>query len=590
MDIRLRRTMSLIQKLNYLLSLNQKRQLIILAVLLLIGILFEMVGLGVLIPAFGFMLKSDIGKEYPVLQPYLDSLGNPTQLQLVMFGMSILVLVYLVKAIFLVFLSWRQSKFSAELSADLSSKLFLGYMRQPYSFHLQRNSAELFRNIQGEVGQFSFISQSVLTLAVEFSIVLGVALMLIIVEPVGALVVTSFLAVSAIAFHRLTKNKLLNWGERRQLHSGLANQHILQGLGGVKDVKLLGRESYFLDEFNVHNNTNAKIQTRVAAIGLVPRSYLELLAVIGLAGLIVLMMLQKKPLDLLLPTMGVFAAAAFRMIPSANRIMNSMQGIRYAQPVVKLLYEEFSLINNKKTDVIQSKFAFGTELKLEKVTFQYFNTSFKALDNITLNIKKGDFVGFIGLSGSGKSTLVDVILGLLIPQDGFVKVDGQDIQNNMRGWQDQIGYVPQSIYLTDDTLIANVAFGIPLAEINIETVDKVINAAQLDKFVKSLPKGLETFVGERGVRLSGGQRQRIGIARALYHDPAILLFDEATSALDSLTETGVMDAILALKREKTILIVAHRLSTVENCDKLYRLDSGKIVDEGIPETVLKQHY
>lgn len=549
---------------------------------------FEMAGLGILIPALGLMLNSNIGKEYPALQPYLNALGNPTQVQLVLWGMSVLVLVYVIKAGFLIFLSWRQSKFSAELSADISSKLFLGYMRQPYAFHLQRNSAELLRNIQNEVGQFSFISQSVITLTIEFSIVVGVAFMLIIVEPLGALVVTFFLTIAVISFHRLTKNKLLYWGERRQLHAGLANMHLLQGLGGVKDVKLLGRENYFLDEYDVHNTSNAKIQTKVAALGLVPRSYLELLAVIALAGLIVVMVIQKKPLDLLLPTMGVFAAAAFRMIPSANRIMNSLQGIRFAQPVVDLLYNEFRLIRNTEVaNPISSNFFFHSELQLKEITFQYFNTNFKALDNVTMNIKKGESVGFIGASGSGKTTLVDIVLGLLVPEKGSIIVDGQDIQKNMRIWQDQIGYVPQSIYLTDDTLRRNVAFGIPSTQVDDIAVERAIKAAQLDEFVETLPEGLETFVGERGVRLSGGQRQRIGIARALYYDPPLLLLDEATSALDTTTEVGVMQAVLALKGEKTILIVAHRLSTVANCDRLYRLDKGKVVEEGTPQTVLK---
>lgn len=580
--------MTLLNKLSYLLSKAQKRQLVVLVGLMIIGMFFEMAGLGVLIPALSLMLNSDIGKTYPVVQPYLEALGNPTQSQLVIWGMSFLVFVYLLKAVFLVFLSWRQARFTTELSSDLSRNLFLGYLRQPYTFHLQRNSAELLRNIQSEISLFTSVSQSVINLSIEFSAIIGVAFMLIFVEPLGAIVVTSFLAVSALGFHRLTKNKLLNWGKRRQFHSGLLNQHLLQGLGGVKDVKLMGREDHFIKAYAEHNTANAKIQVKVTTLGLVPRVYLELLAVIGLAGLITLMMAQKKPLDLLLPTLGIFVAAAFRLIPSVNRIMNYVQQIRYSQPVIEVLFKEFSLIRNAMvSNSNTSKLNFNHELEVKDLRFQYSNTNMNALDKVSINIKKGESVGFIGSSGSGKTTLVDVILGLLTPDTGVILLDGQDIQKNMRGWQDQIGYVPQSIYLTDDTLRHNVAFGIPNDQINDVAIARAIKASQLDEFIQSLPNKLETYVGERGIRLSGGQRQRIGIARALYHDPSILVLDEATSSLDSATERSVMKAVSALQGSKTLLIVAHRLSTVEHCDRLYRLNQGKIVEVGTPLNILK---
>lgn len=583
--------MTLLKKINYLLTYNQKRQLIFLAGLLLIGILFEMLGLGILIPALGIMLKSDIGKEYPVLQPFLEYLGNPTQVQLVVIGMLTLVFIYIIKAVFLIFLSWKQSQFSSELSADLSSKLFLGYLQQPYSFHLERNSAELLRNIQGEVALFSFISQSIISLTIEISIVIGVVAMLIIVEPVGAVVTTAFLAMAAYMYHIFTKKKVLAWGVSRQFHSGLANQHLMQGLGGVKDVKLTGRDKYFLEQFNVHNKANAKIQTRVSAVGLIPRTYLELLAVMGLAVLILFMSIRGKSFELLLPILGVFAAAAFRVIPSANRIMTALQGIRYARPVVDMLYSEFSLIRNSQMSLSSAnQIVFTDEMSINNITYNYPNSDIKVLDNVSLKIKKGESIAFIGPSGSGKSTLVDIILGLLVPISGDIYIDGTEIHNNIRSWQNQLGYVPQSIYLTDDSLRNNIAFGIAAHEINDIQVSKAIQAAQLDEFIETLPEGLETFVGERGVRLSGGQKQRIGIARALYHNPQVMIFDEATSALDGETETGVMEAISALKGIKTVIIIAHRLTTVLNCDRIYCLEKGKLIKVGTPQDVLNFDY
>jgi ABC-type multidrug transport system fused ATPase/permease subunit len=580
--------MTSVQKLRFLLSAPQKKQLLVLAGLLIIGMIFEMAGLGILIPAFGVLLKPNIAQEYPSLAPILNTLGNPTQVQLVLGGMIMLIIIYSIKSIFLVFLSWKQSKFTAGLWADLSRTLFFGYLKLPYSFHLQKNSAELLRNIQTEVGQFTIVCLAAITLTLELSALVGVAFMLIIIEPVGALVVTAFLALSAIGFHRLTKNKLLFWGQMRQYHASLTNQHLLQGLAGVKDVKLTGREEQFLEEFTKHNNAYAKIRVKVDTLGLIPRFYLELLAVVGLAGLIILMTLQHKPMDLLLPTLGVFVAAAFRMIPSVNRIMSSVQQIRHAQPVINVLYEEIKMMREDQAVKPKSiPLDFKESIVIDNVRFSYPAVSSPALDGVYVHIKKGESVGFIGPSGSGKSTLVDVLLGLLEPSDGQIKIDGKDIRDGMRNWHNQVGYVPQSIYLTDDTLRRNVAFGIPSNQINDEAVRHAINAAQLDEFVESLPEGLETFVGERGVRLSGGQRQRIGIARALYNDPPVLVLDEATSALDSATESYVMEAVNALHGNKTLLIVAHRLTTLRDCDKIYKLDHGMIISSGVPDDMFK---
>jgi ABC-type multidrug transport system fused ATPase/permease subunit len=585
----IRKSETIISKLRYLLTSGHKRQLLILGLLLFVGMLFEMAGLGVLIPVLGLLLNSDIGQEYPALKPYLQAIGNPTQIQLVLWGMTILILVYLLKSLFLIFLSWRQSKFIAELREELSQNLFLGYLKQPYTFHLQKNSAELLRNVQSEIGQFTIVSLSAINLLLELSVVVGVALMLMIVEPIGALVVTLFLAVSALVFHRMTKNKLLNWGRKRQYHASLTNQHLLQGLGAVKDIKLLGREEQFLNEYSTHNHEYSKIMIKVDTLGLVPRFYLEFLAVLGIAGLVIIMALQNKPLDTLLPVLVVFVAAAFRMIPSANRIMSSMQQIRYAQPILDVLYEEFKLINSFKNELASTgTINFSTSIVVENLSFKYPTAISEALSKISLHIKKGESVGFIGSSGSGKSTLVDIILGLLPPGSGYVYIDGNDLNSDMRGWQNQIGYVPQSIYLTDDSLMRNIAFGIPFDEIDFEALNRAIKASQLNDFVSNLPEGLNTYVGERGVRLSGGQRQRIGIARALYHDPPVLVLDEATSALDSITEHEVMMAVNSLHGDKTLIIVAHRLSTLENCDRIYKLDDGVIVSSGLAQEMLNK--
>jgi ABC-type multidrug transport system fused ATPase/permease subunit len=579
--------MTIYQKLLFLLSSNQKRQIILLSLLLLCGVILEMFGLGLMLPILSLMLTKDIGSRYPFLSPFLDFLGNPSQQELVVGGMAVLVFFYIIKMFFILYLNWRQAKFTAQLSYELSQKLFTGYLKMPYTFHLQRNSAQLISNIQGEISIFTNVTQAVMSLQTELSIIFGVSAMLIYLEPLGATMVTVFLGLSAFAFHRLTRNKLLEWGGKRQQYDLQLNKDLMQGLNGVKDVKLMGREDHFLTKYGENNIGKAYISSRQLTLLQFPRVYLELLAVVGMACLVIMMMIQNKPLELLIPTLGIFVSAAFRMIPSLNRIMASTSTIRYAQPVVNLIYDEFKIVERESAVPNGQRIIFSTALQLESIAFKYQSANIEALKGVTITIEKGQTVGFIGPSGSGKSTLIDVILGLLQPGSGSILVDGYDIQNNLRGWQDQVGYVPQSIYLTDDSIQNNIAFGLPAGQIDQSAVRSAIKAAQLEEFIGSLPEGINTLVGERGVRLSGGQRQRIGIARALYANPEILVMDEATSALDNGTESGVMQSITALKGTKTIIIVAHRLSTVENCDQLYRFENGRVVECGTPSQILR---
>jgi ABC-type multidrug transport system fused ATPase/permease subunit len=297
------------------------------------------------------------------------------------------------------------------------------------------------------------------------------------------------------------------------------------------------------------------------------------------------MLVQKKPLENLLSIIGVFVAGAFRMIPSVNRVLSSLQVIRYSRPAISLLHNEFALIKeiteDKNLPEAKHKIKFLEHIEIENVSFSYPNVEQPALQNLSIKIKKGECIGFIGASGSGKSTLIDIILGLLKPSTGVVKVDGVDINKNLRNWQNQIGYVPQTIYLTDDTLKSNIAFGVPTNEIDIDRVWMTIADAQLEDFVYQQSEKLDMVVGERGVRMSGGQRQRIGVARALYGNPSLLVLDEATSALDGSTESSVMEAINRLHGQKTILIVAHRLSTVKNCDRLFEMNKGVIKEVDI---------
>lgn len=575
------------QKLWRILTLHQRRSAIVLLGLMLIGMVLETLGIALVIPALALMTQSDLVGRYPGLVPWLDVIGNPSHEQLVIGGMLALVGVYAIKAFFLAFLAWRQAHFVFSVQAGLSQRLFAGYLRQPYTFHLQRNSAELIRNTMGQVTDITGVMHQGLALITELLVLIGISLLLLITEPIGALLVVSAIVLSGCVFHWFTRRKLLAWGEARQLHEGQRIKHLQQGLGGAKDVKLLGRESHFLAQYEKHNIGSTKAGQYQVTLKALPRLGIELLAVTGLAILVVGMIAQGKPLSALLPTLGLFAAASFRLLPSVNRVLMAIQGVRFFLPVINTLDSELCLLDMAPAEQRGQSLSFNDMLILNNIRFSYPSAAdVSVLQGIDLRIPCGASVGFVGSSGGGKSTLVDIILGLLTPNSGSVKVDGIDIQTNIRGWQDLIGYVPQSIFLTDDTLRRNVAFGLSEEQIDDEAVWGAIRAAQLEQFVNELSQGLDTHVGERGIRLSGGQRQRIGIARALYHDPQVLVLDEASSSLDIATERSFMDSVFALQGDKTIIIVAHRLSTVEHCDHLFRIERGRVVQEGDSSAVL----
>ena len=351
-------------------------------------------------------------------------------------------------------------------------------------------------------------------------------------------------------------------------------------------MKIRGCEEYFVNQYDRHARVSASLSVRQIVMAQIPRMWLELVAVSTLCALAGTMLWQGRDSRDMVGSLGLFATAAFRLLPSVNRLALAAQNFRFGASGLKAIQDDLKLFTSPPE--ASRKMEFRRSIAIEGVTFRFSNTSAPALDAVSMSIPYGAAVGIVGGSGAGKSTAVDLLLGLLEPNGGRITVDGVDIRDNLRGWQDMVGYVPQSIYLCDESLRENVAFGVPPEEIDEQALERAIRAARLDDFVASLPEGLSTVVGERGVRLSGGQRQRIGIARALYHDPAVLVLDEATSALDTATESEVMAAVNALQGAKTLVIIAHRLSTVEQCDIVYRLDRGRVVGSGTLAEVVQR--
>jgi len=570
-----------IKKIKFLITKRQRKVLAVLTVLIFIGMLFEVFGLGVLIPAISVVLDPDFFDKTPEIKPIIEFFGELSQTQFTFLFLSFVVLVYLLKSFFLIILTYRQNKFLANLNAFLTNALFEKYMKLPYSFHLNRNAGVLIKNIQVEISYLNAFCTGLISLFVESFLIFAVITTIIVIEPIGAILTGLFFGVFSAGFYLMTKKKLSFWGDKRQQKDVIVSKFALEGLSGVKDLKVLGRIKYYIDIFKSATISRAIPIHKRNTLSQIPRFYLELVTVLGLILFIVFMIISEKNTGEIITTLGVFVAASFRMIPSINKIIAALQILKFYNSSLVVVYNEMKLKSETFTTLNQGLFTFDDKITIEDLSFNYSRNLPNVINKINLSIEKGKTIGFIGPSGSGKSTLADTIIGLHYPTEGKVKVDGIDIHHNLANWQQKIGYVSQDIFLADDSIIQNVAFGIPTEKIDLEKIRIALKSAQLLSFVNDLENGLQTNVGERGVQLSGGQRQRLGIARALYHNPEILILDEATASLDIETEKNVMKAIIALKGKKTILIIAHRLSTLRGCDAVYEINKGSLITNNL---------
>jgi ATP-binding cassette subfamily C protein len=581
--------LELIRKLRYLLTPRERWQAGLLFVLMTGGAVLEMVGVGA-IPAFVALLSDpEAARDLPVLGPQIEGLDELAPETLVLYGALVLLAVYLVKNSYLAVLSVIQSRYVFNRQVRIGGKLFAAYLHSPYPFHLQRNTAELLRNANTESMQVVGAGlMPLMMLTMEGLTVTAILLLLLAVEPLASLVALVILGGTTVLFLRLVRRRVQHHGEQIQYRYGKMIQAVNEGLGGIKVTKVLGRERQFLQTYAAHAGLYARAGRVRQVLIEVPRLFLETAAVGGLLGVAVLLLAQGRPSTEIVPTLALLAVAVVRMLPSFNRITGAITMIRFGKFAVGVVHDDLRQLDRGGAGDPAAPLPFHEAIRLDDITYQYPGAAEPSLRGVSLEIPKGSVVGFVGPTGAGKTTLVDVILGLLDPTDGRVLVDGRDLHGREAAWQRQAGYVPQDVYLADDTIRNNVAFGLADADIDETALWRAVDAAQAREFVERLPGGLDTVVGERGVRLSGGQRQRLGIARALYHDPEVLVLDEATSALDHDTERAVMDAVEHLRGSRTILLIAHRISTVQGCDRVVEVARGRVGEGTVPATSLPQ--
>jgi ABC-type multidrug transport system fused ATPase/permease subunit len=573
-----------IRKLWYILPRESRLKLPILYGLTLVSSAFEVIGIGLLIPVMTTISKGGDGGSASILQPVFEFFGVESQVSMIRLAVVLLLAAFLVKNAFLLWSQMYTARVGQQMTRAVGTRLFRSYIHRPYTYHLQRNSAELIHGVLQEAQAALGVSLSFVNLSREVVVGLGLAILMVLTESLAALTTFVLLFGGVLAYSRVTKRTARSLGRARRKVAPQVVQHLQQGFGGVKDIHVLGRASDFAEGYARHRARLDAIDIRSGALKQIGPRWIETLALGGLIVVIWTVVAGERDADRVLPLLAVFAAATWRFIPTTNTIINMFNSLRLSGPAIDAVYEELRHIEAEER-IVRTRTDFTRELALRGVTYTYPNAARPSLEHVDVAVRAGETVGFIGPSGAGKSSLVDVVLGLLPPDSGQVLVDGRDLHAERLAWHATIGYVPQAIYLTDDTIRRNVAFGIADKAVDDAAVERALRSAQLWDFVASLPKGIHTIVGERGIRLSGGQRQRVGIARALYHDPKVLILDEATSNLDTETETEVMSAIRALRGAKTILIVAHRLTTVAHCDRVYRLEHARVVGEGSLEAL-----
>lgn len=572
----------MIKKLFFLFDKRQKINLVILAIMILIGTAVECIGVTAIMPLVSIVTNPSVistDKKFIIL----GEIFNISTEEQYIFAMSILlIIIYLVKNIYLIVEYDFQYRFVYNNQARLSARVFKAYINEDYLFHVNKNVAELQRNTVSDIARYYYVVLSFVQLITESTVCVALIIYLSVCDWTVTIIMAGIIIFFYFGFIAFTKNYSIKLGQTDRKESMLQSKCLLQSFGGIKDVKVTNTEDYFVNSFRATSERLASLARKSAMLAIIPRPIMEALCICGLLLVIAIRVFLGMDISNMIPVLSVFAVAAFRMLPAFNRISGYIHTILTGKSAVDDLYRdvlEVESLKGKKEDDSIRELDIKQCITIRDVSFKYPNSEHYVLDSISLEIPRNASVALIGTSGAGKTTLADVILGVLKPEAGEVLVDGINVYDYEESWHNIIGYIPQTIYLVDDTIRNNVAFGMDINDIDDNQVWDALEQAQLADFIRSLPKGLDTEVGDRGVRLSGGQRQRVGIARALYHDPKLLILDEATSALDNETEEAVMSAIDCFHGNRTMIIIAHRLTTIKNCDIVFEIANGKAIEK-----------
>ena len=586
-----------VKKLFALMDGNEKRRFYLLLPVVTVMALFQVIGIASVMPFLALVADPDIIQSDARLRWVYDTLGfQSTQGFLTFAGIGALVLLVISNAL-AALTEYLQLRFSWSLNHTLSVRILREYLAKPYVFFLNHNTSALATNILAEVRQT--VRGFVLALVQLLSrtvVTLFILALLVAINPMLALMTFGFLGLAYGGVFLLVRRMMADAGRKRSLSDKARFKTATEALAGIKDIKILGNERTFLRRYEHYSRTYERYMARQQVVSLMPRYAFETIAFGGMLVVVLVVMLRGNGLQAVLPTLGVYAFATLRLLPALQSLFNSLTSLRFSVPSIDVLYEDLDPEKGRMQDeelgsaTPVQPLPFTDRIVLRDITFGYPNTERPVFDGFSLELKANSTVGIVGSTGSGKTTLIDILLGLLAPRSGQLEVDDVPVDDdNVRSWQRNLGYVPQQIYLSDDTIAANIAFGIRAKDIDRAAVERAATMASVHDFIVSeLPLGYDTVVGERGVRLSGGQRQRLGIARALYHDPAVLVFDEATSALDGVTEESIFQAVSALGKSKTIVMIAHRITTVRDCDDIIVLDHGKVVERGTHDELISK--
>jgi ATP-binding cassette, subfamily B, bacterial PglK len=562
----------MIKNLNLIFEKKQILSFIVLSIFIIISMVLESLSIGLIFPILSLMVDGDMGNKDFFFSFLYEKLNFFGQGEKIVFFLILFSTVYLLKIFFLIFFSWYKSKFVWNIHNHLSKKIYKKYLDQDLSFFKNHNTGKIIRNLTAEVSVFisSGIGPTINLISNSF-ILLGFIIIFLLIDFKITLILIAFTFILTFLFNFSNNFFLKKWGIKRQINEGLRISYLNQGINSIKEAKLYGKEKWFLDKFDYYNHETFNSLRNYDFIKTLPRFFLETIILVFSVS-IILFFFKDQPLSEFIPFFAVLFVAFYRAIPIISQLLVSLQSITYAKPSYELITNSLNLkSSNQSKEAETLPISFQRSIEIKNLSVSYNNDDNFVFKNINLEIKKGDRIGIIGESGVGKSTFLDCLMGLVEPTNGNILVDGKDIFTNLRKWHRKIGYVPQSIYLIDDTIKNNIAFGEDFEVIKQNNIDSSLKDAELFNLINKLPEKENSIIGEKGAKISGGERQRIAIARSLYINPEIIIFDEATSGLDLDTENKIINSINKLSIDKTIIMVSHRKSSLKNCNKIYEI-------------------